>query len=299
VAGSTQSANLPATSSGLATHRALGSDCFFQGSPSASESHPCEDGFVARFVPPVGAAVAPFEVVNGASFLPGAISAGELITLFGQGIGPATGSEYRLDAAGRVATSLNGVRVLFDEVPGPLLYAGPNQINAVPPYTIASRQDVTVAIETNGIAGPVQVIQVARVTPGFGAVAPGVFSVTASGAGQAAAFNEDGTVNGPAHPAPAGSIVGLYATGLGATNPPSIDGQITDPSQLPRIAGTVDVLIGGRRADVLYAGAAPNSISGVTQINVRIPQGVSGNAPVYVSGGNYVASQSGVWITVQ
>jgi uncharacterized protein (TIGR03437 family) len=222
-----------------------------------------------------------------------------LIALFGPGIGPARSSEVQLDANGRVTTSLNGIRVLFDGVPGPLLYVGPNQINVMPPYGIASKQSVSVVIETNGVAGAAQQIQVAQVTPGTAAVAPGVLSLAASGAGQAAAFNQDGTVNGPANPAPVGSVVGFYATGLGPTNPPSVDGQVTSASLLPLIAGPVEVLVGGQRAEVQYAGAAPGMVAGITQINIRIPQGITGRAAVHISAGRFVASQSGIWITVR
>jgi len=138
------------------------------------------------------------------------------------------------------------------------------------------------------------------VTPGYVAVAPGIFSATTSGAGQAAAFNQDGSINGPAHPAPAGSTVSVYATGLGVTNVTVPDGQITDPSLLPVNQGKVELFIDGRATDASYAGNAPFSVAGVSQVNFVVPPGTSSGAvPLFVSSGHTVSSQSGIWITVQ
>ena len=125
--------------------------------------------------------------------------------------------------------------------------------------------------------------------------------MTASGIGQAAAFNnQEETANGPAHPASAGSVVGIYVTGLGVTDKPVPDGSITGPSLLPQNIGTVEVFVGGMKAQVLYAGAAPFLPAGVSQVNFVIPTGVpSGNQPVFVSAGHVEGSQSGVWIAVR
>ena len=111
--------------------------------------------------------------------------------------------------------------------------------------------------------------------------------------GQAAAFNnDDGTVNGPAHPASAGAVVGMYTTGLGVTDKPVPDGTVTDPSVLPLNTGTVEVFVGGKSARVLYAGAAPYLPAGVSQVNFVIPDGVPpGNQPLFVSAGHVEASQ--------
>src|SRR5205085_856061 len=46
--------------------------------------------------------------------------------------------------------------------------------------------------------------------------APGIFTLNASGAGQAAALNQDGTLNSTSNAAKIGSVVVLYLTGEGA-----------------------------------------------------------------------------------
>jgi len=301
LAGTTTSALLPATASALQTHRTFGPDCTEEASPSAFGAKPCSDVFVSRFDPAAPAQVMPFELVSSASYLPGAVAPGEFVTLFSPGIGPAEGLGFQLGADGRIGTSLGGIRVLFDQTAAPLLYVGPNQINAIVPYDTASKQQVEVTIEQNGASGASQNIELAAVDLGFTVVSPGVFSMTASGVGQAAAFNnDDGMPNGPAHPASAGSVVGIFVTGLGATNQAVPDGTITDPSLLPMNAGTVEVFVGGMKAGVLYAGAAPYFPAGVSQVNFVVPDGVpSGNQPVFVSAGHVEASQSGVWIAVK
>jgi uncharacterized protein (TIGR03437 family) len=301
LAGTTSSALLPATASAPETHRAFGPDCTYESSPSAYGANICTDVFLSRFGPAAYAGAPPFEVVNSASYLPEAVAPGELVTLFGPGIGGSPGLTYRDDGSGRVPTTLGAIRVLFDGVAAPLLYVGPNQINAIVPYDTAGKQQVPVVIERSGAAGPAASIELANVSPGFTVVAPGAFSMAASGIGQAAAFNnDDGTPNGPANPASAGSVVGMYVTGLGVTDQAVPDGTITDPSLLPKNIGTVEVFLGGKNAPVLYAGAAPYSPAGVSQVNFVIPAGVaSGNQPVFVSAGHVEGSQSGVWIAVR
>jgi len=56
------------------------------------------------------------------------------------------------------------------------------------------------------------------------AVSPGLFTLNQSGTGQAAVVNQDGTINGPNNPAPAGSTIVLYGTGQGQVSPAVADG---------------------------------------------------------------------------
>jgi uncharacterized protein (TIGR03437 family) len=64
----------------------------------------------------------------------------------------------------------------------------------------------------------------------------------------------------------------------------------------------VSVTIGGRSAQVAYAGAAPGFVAGVLQLNVKIPEDllVSGPTavPIIVTVGG-VTSQPGVAVAVQ
>jgi len=77
------------------------------------------------------------------------------------------------------------------------------------------------------------------------------------GTGAAACINQDGSLNGPDNPAPAGSVVGIYLTGLGSTAPHGVDGAVTGFAPLPQPIGSVLVYVNGQAAQVTYAGAAP------------------------------------------
>jgi len=118
--------------------------------------------------------------------------------------------------------------------------------------------------------------------------APGIFAINV--AGQGAILNQNGTVNGVANPAQKDSIVVIYATSEGNTNPLGTtglripaDGSVLKRPQLP-----LSVTIGGRTAEVLYAGSAPGLISGALQINVRVPLDApsSGAVPVVLTVGS-------------
>jgi uncharacterized protein (TIGR03437 family) len=88
--------------------------------------------------------------------------------------------------------------------------------------------------------------------------------------GPAAALNQDGSINSSANPAPAGSIIVLYATGAGVMNPPLQNGTVVADTT-PKPVLPVSVLFAGVSAEILYAGPAPGLVAGVLQINARIP----------------------------
>ena len=114
---------------------------------------------------------------------------------------------------------------------------------------------------------------------------------------QAAALNQDGTVNGPSHPAPIGSYISLYGTGFGQTQAPGVTGSLfTGTASSLVTANPVAVTIENIPAQVQYAGAAPFDWAGIDQINVQIPAGVpSGVASIGVTSepsGNLVT----IWV---
>jgi uncharacterized protein (TIGR03437 family) len=123
---------------------------------------------------------------------------------------------------------------------------------------------------------------------------PGIFTTNGSGSGQAAILNQDSTLNSPSNPATRGSIVSVYLTGMGALNPPIVDGSI-GPLMPPfsMTAASVSPLIGGQVAPLTFAGQAPGLIAGATQINIQIPQNapVAADVPIAISAAGYVSQQ--------
>lgn len=227
-------------------------------------------------------------VANAGSYAPGGVSPGEFITLSGLNFGSGSPQSGQVQN-GRFTTSLGGVSLTFDGTPAPLIYSSYGQINAIVPYEVAGKSSTAIAVQTGGATASATV----PVVP----AAPSLFTADASGIGQAAALNQDGSVNSAAHPANPGNVVVLYGTGEGLENPVPEDGTITagaPPSpQLP-----ISVTIGGAPAKLSYAGAAPGLAAGVIQINAVIPTGIAGrNAPVNWTAGTY-SSQSGVTIAI-
>jgi uncharacterized protein (TIGR03437 family) len=219
-------------------------------------------------------------VVNAASFSSLTVAPGELVTIFGNGIGPSPARQLALNAQGNVATSLGGVTVTFDGVAAPLLFAGADQINAVVPFAVGAGSTALLQVAAPGG-------QTFSVSLQVSATAPAVFTTTATGSGQGAILNSDLSVNSPAHPAARGSAIAIYATGTGALSPAVADGTIIAAAKLPLSQAPVSVTIGGQAATVTYQGAAPGLVAGVMQINAQIPAGVAPGAavPVIVSAG--------------
>src|SRR5206468_4755419 len=131
-------------------------------------------------------------------------------------------------------------------------------------------------------------------------VAPSIFSVDYTGSGQGAILNEDGvTVNSAANPAAAGSIVAIFATGEGQTDPAGIDGQLANGATLPKPKLPVQVWINGKAAEVQYSGAAPGQIAGLFQVNAKIPEDTpAGEISLQVQVGNAL-SEPGITVVVK
>lgn len=222
---------------------------------------------------------AAFQSYAGFGAFAGAIAPGEIVAIFGSGMGPAAGVTASAPAGGSFPTSLGGVSVTFNGTPAPLLYAQSNQINAVVPFGIATGTQAPVQVQVRyaGATSPVATVTAATLVPG-------IFTVGSTGMGQAAALNQDGTLNSPANPALRGSIVSIWATGVGALAAPLRDGQIAQGPP-PLLAATPSVYVGpSLLAEVQYAGQAPEMVAGAIQINVVIPADTPPGpmVPIYV-----------------
>ena len=234
--------------------------------------------------------VEPPGIVNAASFLPGPVAPGEIVSIFGTGIGPTEGASATLDSSGAVTTGLGGTTALFGGIAAPLFYSQDSQVNAQVPYEMTPGDTVEVEILYNGQSR-------GKATVSIAPAAPGIFTVSA-GTGLALAINQDGIFNSPADPAAEGSVVTLYATGEGLLQPPLADGQ-PSAAPFPAPALPVTLSIGGRPAEILFAGEAPG-FAGLLQINARVPTGLSssGSVPVLLRMGT-APSQSGATIAVR
>jgi len=223
-------------------------------------------------------------VVNAASFAKGQpVSPGGLVSIFG------TGLVSKLATADTVplSNSLGGVTVTFSDLPpAPLLAVIPgvlgqsdDQINAQLPWEIGSGTGVVNVMVTtpNGTSAPVAV--------NFAPSMPGIFASAAGGQLYAIAVNSSdsslawpqGLAASGSHPAKAGDVLIIYATGMGMVDHQPADGGI--PSVLSKTIATPTVLFGGVAGSVEFSGLAPQFV-GVNQLNVQVPTGVTPGSAV-------------------
>ena len=216
-------------------------------------------------------------VANSAGYAAASLAPGEIVTLFGAGMGPAALAYFALDSNNRVPATLAGARVLFNGFPAPLIYASDKQSAAIVPFEVAGQSTAEIRVEYNGnLSAPVTV----PVTNTM----PGIFAADGSGRGPGAILNADGSINSPANPAASGSTIVLFAAGLGQLNPAQPNGSVVSGANLPALLYPVTVTIGGRTAQIAYAGPAPQAVAGLYQVNCVVPAGVaSGQAPVVVT----------------
>jgi uncharacterized protein (TIGR03437 family) len=161
-----------------------------------------------------------------------------------------------------------------------------NMVNFTLPASVAGENSATIAVLCNSQ-------QVESTSLNLATVSPGIFTLSMTGTGQGAVVNQDGTVNGASHPAPANSYLSVYATGFGPYMAPSTDG-------LERLSSTVEASIGGKLAGIQFAGHAPDSTFGLQQINVLIPSDAPSGAAVPIQlVVNGTPTQTGVTVAIQ
>jgi uncharacterized protein (TIGR03437 family) len=197
----------------------------------------------------------------------GRVAPGEVVSIYGSNLGD---------------------EVSVDELPAPVLFRSASQINAVIPFGVVNRERVTVTVRRNGADIAKAVLAIARANPE-------IFKLPG---GQAAALNEDGTVNSAENPAARGSLVSVWGTGAPDWPAGTRDGSINPVDPLIHL-GVGAVFDGQEYTPVTFAGAAPGLVAGVFQINARLPtnlwDGVTG-VTLYAISMNEVSAPAFVYI---
>jgi uncharacterized protein (TIGR03437 family) len=205
-----------------------------------------------------------FGVANAAGgSLAGRLAPAEAISIYGLHFGVVTPVSASFTSAGYLPTTLAGIQVTAGGVAAPLLYVSDTQINAIVPQDLALNSTAMLRV-SNGAAA----------LPGLRTVVdqaiPGVFLQPN---GSAAALNQDGTVNSSSNPAPSGSLVSIWGTGVDYSS--GADGQIAAAPQQGCSCSVYDDAQGKPIAPA-YAGAAPGMPSGIVQVNFQV---AAGSAP--------------------
>lgn len=218
-------------------------------------------------------------VVNAASLAP-SIAPGAVVLIRGTSL--ASRSSHTLDATGTYPTTLGRTTVTFNGIPAPLLETGPIAIQAVVPYGLAGTSAAQVVV-TQFADSAAQRVSAAFSVP-VAESSLGIFNRAQCPICPHPIQNcdENGcTTNTSDNPAAKGSIITLFATGLPPPPGPQSDGAVTI---LPRLNLGTSITIGGKPAQLLYAGPEPYQVRGVIQINARIPENIaSGAQPIVLT----------------
>ncbi len=153
----------------------------------------------------------------------GVVAPSQILTLIGNGLGPATG----VSAPGSSTTTLAGVDVTFDGTAAALLYVSQSQINVAVPADVLEGADgvqnfATMQVSVNGTAGMTREMPLTQNSPSLFADLSGavtqctIGTLTYYSSFNVFALNADGTVNSCSNPATVGSTVSLFVNGMGA-----------------------------------------------------------------------------------
>ena len=167
---------------------------------------------------------------------------------------------------------MSDVRVLFDGVAAPILFARQDQINTVAPYGLFGRTTTRIQVEYRGLRSDAAEYRVLDTTPG-------IFTQDSTGRGPGAILNQNNTTNTSNNPARRGEVIVIYATGEGQVRPAGTDGRITRALWIVSPADSSGRGEAGRSTvpaeNVTYAGAAPGLVAGAMQVNVKIPDNLN------------------------
>ena len=242
-------------------------------------------GIAIPYTPPTATGavyIDPTGIVNTASSAPytAGISPGEFLTFYnGVNLAPST----KVSDTVPYPTSLNGVKVLFNDViAAPIYYVSANQISVIVPYDVSTYPVAKIQISNNGVLSNAVTMNVNQTTSGVFTSDPvGGIGVAAlldfpAGGGYYVVTNDQ-----QAHP---GDNVALYLTGLGApypTNPSGAPG----PNDGDSLLANIGVSVGGTDVGTLaYAGLAPG-LAGLYQINFTIPANATAGPNTLAVGG--------------
>jgi uncharacterized protein (TIGR03437 family) len=252
---------------------------------------------------------ASYAVSNGAG---APVAPGSLVAIFTSQLASQEGSF----TGTTLPPSINGVSVTFNGIAAPIVTVSPTGANPyvsaqVPFEVLGSGQtsgSVPVVINVNGSLSPAAQ---ASIVPS----APGIFTIPATGEGNAILVYTNPATNAPAIAAPSSTSLGyatapiprgtngfFYVTGLGGMTPQVPDGSGACPAAngICNANATPTVTVGGVPATVAFAGQAPG-FPGVFQVNITVPQNAptgNGVALVVTSADGRVNSNTGT-IAVQ
>lgn len=203
-------------------------------------------------------------VVNGASFTSG-IAPNTWVTIYGSNFSNQTGGWAV--ANGVLPTSVNGVSVTFDGLPGYVSYASPTQINVLTPPNLTSQTPMVVVTNSVGSSVPSLAISLSSM-PAFFTWPDNQVVATHTDFTLAAT---NGTFPGlPTVPAKPGETIILWGTGFGATTPGAPPGIVIPSNATYSTTAVPTVQVNLVNAKVYGAALAPG-FAGLYQLAFEVP----------------------------
>jgi uncharacterized protein (TIGR03437 family) len=246
---------------------------------------------------PAAPSVSAADVVSAATSLAGPVAPNSWVTIFGSNLSATTRAWSAGDFVnGEMPFSLDGVSVLVNLFGAPRLtcvgYVSPTQINfLLPPDTSITAATVQVR-NPAGMSTAVPLTIQANAPQLFSLDGKSVLGTHANGALLGKAGLVPSATTTPAAP---GETIVIYGTGMGATTPALIPGQL--PTETAALATLPRVTIGGANATVLAALVGAGT-AGVYQLNVQVPaDAANGDQPVVVQVGT--GNSAPLLLTVQ
>jgi uncharacterized protein (TIGR03437 family) len=243
---------------------------------------------VEFYVAPAGSPQISYNgIVNIATFTQQEAAAqGDIFAIFGSQFA-ASGTAAQ-NASTPLATTLGNTQVLVNNVPAPLYYVSPGQINFQLPYSLTPGQAATVQAVSGSRPGNVRPLSIAAIVPRLLPFLPlPNYGLIVNFRDGSFPFPTGSVAGLQTHPAKPGDTLIMYGVGFGQTNPAAIEGMAASSSplqQIQKLTATFGSSFQGIANGVVgFAGLTPTAV-GLYQINVTLPANVPLGAaiPVYV-----------------
>lgn len=236
------------------------------------------------------AAIAPDGIRNTGNLLEKGlpIAPGEGISVLGYNLGP----QVPVNSGDTTwPTWIDGTVVRINGQDAPMKFISFYMIQVQVPMELDLSKNAKISVFRNGVTTNEVEVPVAPTSPA-------VVTTNLSGNGQAAAVNSDGKQNGSANPAAKGSVITVFAGGLGLTDPQIGVGQPAPLTPALNTVAPVTATIGGVVAQVRQAVLAPGKVS-VYAVDLVVPTGVMTSAAEVLLTVGGRTSQKGATVQVQ
>jgi uncharacterized protein (TIGR03437 family) len=233
-------------------------------------------------------------VLDGAGFVVGqAVAPGSLVSIFGSGLAT---SLLQGDTV-PLSTTIGSTRVTMNGIPAPLYFVSGGQINAQVPWDVLAQGQTSgtanVVVSLNNVNSLAQTVNIGQFSPNVFAAQGFAIAINPSAQLSAPAGAIAGLTTRPARP---GETLVVYANGLGPVTPTIANGAPGNP--LRNTVTVPTILFGGIAVTPAFSGLTPQ-FPGVNQINVVVPNGITGNAvPLQIRVGGITSSDK-VVIAIQ